>query len=453
MDAPTPAMEKNIRCNVRHGVASVLAQNLAAPFLGIFALKLGASNWQVGLLSSAPALVSLAVMIPGAIYVDRFTRKKEITSRFFLANRVFYLALACLPFLTPDWRAWALVATVALMNLPGAIGNVAWQSFISRVIPPERRAQAFARRNRAMNIVGTAAVVVAGRLLDVISFPVGYQVMLVLAFAVALLELRIFREIEEPEGPVPGALGSRPTPPPNGAGAASEPVRQAGNNGRRVRRRIIHLRGSLREAAADVLAHPRFIRFTVASAVFYFMWQIAWPLFTLYQVKELGANNFWISLLHLCNTGGALVGYGFWARFADRYGHLRTLTLSTLGIFIVPLYYGFSESLLTITLLNLVTGAIFSGVNLSLFNALLEQTPEEHKTTYIAYYNTAITLTSVFAPIVGVSLLNGLGFFWSFMLCAAGRLVGSLAFALVHRAEQREAAPPAPVVNTASLAS
>jgi predicted MFS family arabinose efflux permease len=217
-------------------------------------------------------------------------------------------------------------------------------------------------------------------------------------------------------------------------------------NGRgELRRRLIQFRGSFREAVADIFAHPRFIRFTLASMVFHFMWQTAWPLFTLYQVKVLGANNLWISLLTLSNTGGAIIGYGFWASFADRRGHLRSLVVSTLGIFMVPLYYAFSHSLTTITVLNFATGAVFAGVNLSLFNVLLEHTPEEHKTTYIAYYHTAITLTTVFAPVCGVALLGLLGFFWAFIACAVGRIVGSMAFYLVLRSEEREvgAQPPA----------
>lgn len=438
--------ERNIRYNVNHGVASILAVNLALPFFGIFALKLGASNFQVALLSSAPAFASLLVMFPGAMYVDRFSRKKQVTTMFFLANRVFYLLMACIPFLPHEWRAAALVVAVALMNLPGAVGNVAWQSFISRVIPPAQRAQAFARRNRWMNIVGTAAVVVAGRALDIMSFPVGYQVMFVLAFVAAMVEIRIFQQILEPAAPAEGSLSGDPAGlQPSASLAAQEGPGERGEraashragwaNGRH--RRLISFEGSFWEALREIVGQPRFVRYTLAAMVFYFMWQIAWPLFTLYQVKVLGANNLWISLLNLANTGGSIVGYGFWAAFADRHGHLKTLVLSTLGIFIVPLYYAFSKDLTTITILNLATGAIFAGVNLSLFNALLEHTPDKHTTTYIAFYNTAVTLTTVFAPMVGVGLLKFFNFFWAFLICAAGRITGSLAFYVIMRLEAK----------------
>ena len=434
---PTPltpqTAERNIRYNVQHGVASVLPANLAVPFFGILALKMGASNFQIALLSSAPAIMSLLVMIPGAIYVDRFSLKKRVTTMFFWANRVFYLLLACVPFFTEDRRAAALVVAVALMNLPGAIGNVAWQSFISRVIPSSRRAQAFAHRNRWMNVVGTVAVVIAGRALDIMRFPLGYQVMFLVAFVAAMVEIRIFQRIEEPEAPPGGNSGAATSA---GSGTPS----RAGPNG--LRRRLIDLPGSVRWAWRDILSHPRFVRFTLAAVVFYFMWQIAWPLFTLYQVKELGANNLWVSLLTLANSSGALFGYGLWAKVADRRGHLGSLCLASTGMFLVPLFYALLHSLVALAILNLAVGVIFSGVILGLFNALLESVPEERTTTYIAYYNTAITLTTVFAPLVGVGLLKLTGFFWAFLICAVGRVLGSYCFYLVLWSRRREEARP-----------
>lgn len=437
-------VERNIRYNVLHGVAANVALNLATPFLGIFALKMGASNAQVALLSSGPAIVSLLAMIPGAVYVDRFPLKKRVTAAFFLANRIFYLALALVPLFDPDRRAAALVALVALMNLPGAIGNVAWQSFVAAVVPPAQRAQAFARRNRWMNIVGTATVVVAGRVLDVISYPLGYQIVLVAAFAAAMAEIYVFTLIEEPapaDGPGPNPGPTLAGGPPVAAAGARGAVRAgAGAAAPRAfgRTPAPAFRAALAEAAADIARHPEFVRYTAASIVFYFMWQAAWPLFTLYQVKVLGANNLWISLLQIANTGGAMFGYGFWARLADTRGHMRSLVVSTAGICLVPFYYALSHSLLTITVLNLGTGVIFSGVNLSLFNALLERVPDRHTTRYIAYYNWAVALATVAAPLAGVSLLSLLrnSYFWAFIVCAVGRVLGSLCFYLIARRER-----------------
>ena len=176
----------------------------------------------------------------------------------------------------------------------------------------------------------------------------------------------------------------------------------------------------------------------MASILFYFSWQIAWPLFSWYQVKVLHANNLWVSVLSLMNTGGSLVGYGFWVRILGRHGNLKTLFYASSFIFVVPAIYAFSHSLYVVSAFNLLVGAIFSGVNLALFNALLEVTPEERKTSYIAYYNTAITLSTIIAPIAGVGLLSIMNFQWAFIVCAVLRMLGSLGFWVIDKMESGE---------------
>lgn len=409
--------ESNIRLNTYHGLVSVLAQNMVGPFVGIFAVRLGASNYQIGLLSSAPAFVSLLAMIPGAKFVDSRSEKKKITAAFMLAHRLFYLFLALIPFFTADKRAAVLVLTMALMNFPGAISNVAWQGFISRVVPSNRRAAAFAERSRLMNIVGTLSVLAAGHVLDIISYPLGYRIMFTVAFLFAVMEIWVFRRLTE---------------------LPSEPDTNTEYN-IPVQRFIAKLPQSIFSDLKEIMTRWRFLRFTLTSLFFHFAWQVAWPLFTLYQTKVLGANNLWISILNLSNTGGSLLGYGFWTRHMQKNGSLKTLFTSTLGIFIVPLVYAFSTSLYTIAFFNIVTGAIFSGVMLSLFNALLDMTPEERKTTYIGYYNTAINASAIFAPMAGVALLNAFGYQAAFLTSAALRLAGSLAFGLVYYLESKAA--------------
>ncbi|MDP3487440.1 MAG: MFS transporter, partial [Bacillota bacterium] len=156
-----------------------------------------------------------------------------------------------------------------------------------------------------------------------------------------------------------------------------------------------------------------------------------------YQVKELGATNLWVSILNLSNTGGSLLGYGFWVKYMEKNGSLKSLFVSTLGIFTVPFVYAFSRSLYTLAFFNVITGIVFSGVMLSLFNALLDMTPDLRKTTYIGYYNTAINISAIFAPMVGVALLNALNYRSAFLISAGLRVAGSLAFGYIYYLDQR----------------
>jgi MFS family permease len=406
-------LNQNIRTNIIHGIFNVATLDMVNPFTGIFAMRLGASQFQVALLSSAPAAVSLLAMIPGAHLIDRQPRKKRLTFLFMLAHRIFFLGIACVPFFEPTWQATVFVTIIGVMNFPGAIGTIAWQSFISQIIPPEQRTEAFAFRNRAMNLVGTILAIGAGFVLDHLAFPIGYQVVFTIAFLLAMVELKIFNQIDD---------GAVPIDSPDLADREPEKT---------VLFQRIH------RGLTEILSEVRFIRYTLASVFFYFSWQIAWPLFSWYQVKVLGANNFWVSILSLMNTGGSLIGYGFWMRVLNRHGNLKTLFYSTLPIFIVPTVYAFSHSLYVVVAFNLITGAIFSGVNLALFNALLEVTPDIDKTSFIAYYNTSITISMIVAPIIGVSLLNIMDFQWAFITCAVLRIAGSCCFLVVSKFEEQ----------------
>ncbi|MGI6357189.1 MAG: MFS transporter [Bacillota bacterium] len=407
--------ERNIRLNIYHGVLNMTALNMVQPFIPIFAMKLAASDAQVALLSSAPAVVSLLAMIPGGKYADTKPLKKRFTAVFFLLHRFFWLTMALIPLFTRDLRPAMLVAIVALMNLPGAIGNVAWQGFIGGVVPRDRRADAFAARNRAMNIAGTAIVLVIGRILDAIPFPLGYQVVFCAAFLVAVGEVWVFSRIEEQPGDQCKPVGTIRFLREFGSSLLAD-IRQMGET-------------------------HRWLRYTTASIFFHFAWQAPWPLFSIYQFRVLGANNLWISILSLTNAGGSLFGYGFWARYMNRHGPFKTLFVSSLGIFVVPLAYAFSTNLQMIATVNLFSGAIFSGVGLALFNALLEVSPEQQRTTYIAYYSTLVNVATIFAPLAGVALSNQVGIKTAFLAAASLRMLGSLTFYLVSRQEAREQPP------------
>lgn len=409
--------ERNVRINVYHGIVNSISLNLASPFIGIFAIKLGASNFQVALLSSGPALISLLSMIPGARYLDKQSDQKKILSRLIFFHRLFYLLIAFIPFFTEDKRASLLVALVALMNMPGSIFNVGWQAYISRVIPVSRRAEAIAMRNKFINLSGTITVLLTGILIDAMAFPIGYQIVFAASFAMALLELWLFNKLDET------VIEKVEIVEPS--------IQEKKDQSKGVLRSLI-------DEVGQVFEHKEFVRFVVASLIFHFAWQVPWPLFTLYQVKELGANNTWVSILSFSNTIGSIVGYSFWPRILTKHGNLKTLFASSLWIFIVPTVYAFANSLVTIGISNFVTGAIFAGVNLTLFSTLLDVTPSENKATYIAYYTTVINASAIVAPMVGVGLRDRFGFFWAFIICAIMRIVGSLMFLVLNYLEKQE---------------
>jgi len=431
----------NKRLNTLNGILNAVSTELVAPFLVIFAVRIGANSVQTAFLSSGPALAGLLVLIPGARWVDKQRNPRKITAMLMTASRVFYLLMVAVPFLLPPTQAAVFVLIVTAMNAPGAVATASWQSYVAHVFPPDTRADAFAARNRAMNLFGTATTLVSGALLDVIGATWGYQLMFFGAFVVAMAEVRVFLALRAPSF-VPGDAVAQPEVPPTlDTMSVPAPAEAAPLLPRSLRRRLGR---TLRELGGNAA----FLRYTAASVLFYFGWQTPWTLFSLYQVKTLGAGNAVLGLLTLMNTGGNLFGYKFWVARIERHGNLHVLWLSAIPLVFVPFLYsavgfmprhplfGIDVGLYIIGAFNILVGAALSGLNLALFNSLLDTTPERQKTSYIAYYNTATTLTAVLAPIWGVTAYEFWGYQTAFLICGGQRVVGVAALIWLWRQER-----------------
>lgn len=389
-------LRRNLRCLVLHGALGALALNAVQPFLGIFAIRLGASNLEIALLSALPAVVGVAVLPLGGRWLDRFRRRQPAAVALLVLARCSFLLLAAVPAAGGLRPSALLVAAVTAMNVPATLAGLAWQALVADVIPPERRGQAMAERNRVMSLIGLASALGSGLLLDRMAFPGGYQLAFAAGCLLGLGEAWALARMLE-------AAPHRARP--RGAGTDSAPVL-----------------ASLREPLAD----PPFRRFTWASMVFHLGWQMPWPLFTRYDVSVLGASNTWLSLFTIANTLPSVITYGLWARLADRRGTVPALFLAALGLATFPLCYALGPGLHGALAAKAWVGLFASGVQLLLFNAVLELAPGDRRAAYLACYNALTGAAAVAAPLLGAALLERAGFTPAFLVASALRLLGGL---------------------------
>lgn len=373
-----------------------MAMNLVTPFIGVWALGLGASNLQIGLISSLPPLIGLAAMLPGAFFVERFSSKRVVTGAFIFFNRLFFIFLALTPVL-PAYQVWFLVIVNGLMNFPGSIANVAWQSFIAGAIPPRDRARAFAHRNRLTALFGIAVTFVAGQIFRIVpkaNLSIVYQVFFITAFLFALMEVWAHMQMREEIEDIPE---DRP-------------------------------RTGLTETFKAIASSRTFMIFCLCSLTFHFGWQMAWPLFSIYQVKNLGANETWISIINVINGLASFLTYSLWRSFIEKKGNHLALAVAALGISSCPFFYALSTSILHVVAANAVVGVAIAGINLALFNSLLDTVPDEGRTIYIAAYTMLINASATIAPMVGIALLNRWSILIALLVAGALRLLGTCTF-------------------------
>ena len=67
----TKRVRKAMKLNTVEGAFAVAAENLAAPYLGLFALGLGATPSQIGMLTAFPNLIGNLLQIPAGLWSER----------------------------------------------------------------------------------------------------------------------------------------------------------------------------------------------------------------------------------------------------------------------------------------------------------------------------------------------------------------------------------------------
>lgn len=396
---PTTVAEKNIRylC-IEIAPAAVLGA--ATAFNAAFALRLGASNAEIGLLSSIPALLAVVVMIPSGRIIGRRAQRMPLVVWSLFLNRLPYLLIALAPFI-PGLPHGALVVVLLIASTPaGHFFGVGWNSMLADIIPEVRRARVFAIRNIVNGVVVTAGIYVFGLWLDRIVFPINYQLMYGFGFAVALLSTYFVSKIDVPDSPVP-------FPQPQQA---------------------MTLQG-LRTQTRDLVAqHRDFVQIIINTFLHGLgLWMIA-PLYILYYVRQLGASDGWIGLNGTLANLTPIIGFYLWQRGIGHWGENRVLKWTIILIGLYPIVVGLTPSLDTILLLTAINGLITPAVNLSHFPMLLKVCSDTHRPQFIGIYSTIMNIGAFVMPLVGVYLADIFGF--APMIIAGGVLsvLGSCSF-------------------------
>jgi MFS family permease len=350
-------------------------------------------------------VLSVVAVLGAASAVARSHSKQRLIAAIFLLGRGAALGAAAVPWFPEGARIWALIAFWVLAVFPNSAGGPAQQSFLADVFPATERARVFADRNTWSTGASIVIVMGSGWAIDhLFPYPLGYQVMFVASFVVAILEIVWWLRLKEP------------------------PVRRDGDE-RAPAPQAIGLRSYL-----GVFRHRPFLRFTLVSIPFHFTWMMAWPIFTRFQVTDLHMDNTWLSVLTVAQSAVMMWAYPWLARRADRYGNLQMLAFSAVQLALAPILTAIVPNIQWLVVVNLVTGIGVAGVNLFLLNNLLDVSLSEGRPVFLAVHAALVSLQAAIAPLVGALLMDALPNRTALWVCAGFRLLtGCMFFLLLYR--------------------
>lgn len=366
--------ERNSFFFVWEGAVGSIILNLANPFFSMFAKRMGAGDFHIGLLSSLPALIGILSLIPGAMMVDRRQDKKGIVAFYILFIGFLYPLAALTPY-AGSFKVIIFIFVIALLNWPFTVFNIAWQSFFSDVLPPPESNIAYARRSKAATLFGALTYLLAGFILS--SIPrtdeervMIYQIFFILSFGLALCQAFLLYNVKGYELPEKDDSTSS-------------------------------LRMVIRNFK-ELIANKPFMEFTLVSLIFHFAWQMAWPIFFIYHVDYLHANEAWLSYIGVVNSLASVVTFSFWRKIIDKRGVKWTVMIGAAGLAFNPILTVSARSLFVVLLVNIGVGLTSASFQLSLFQNLMEVVPSRGKTMNIAIYTAMISISGFISPMIGV---------------------------------------------------
>lgn len=375
----------------------------AAPFLPVFLTRLGATNVQVGLLTSMPAFTGLIL----AIFIGNFLQTRRNIIPWFSGARLLvvssYALTGIVPFLVPrEYAVQAVLLIWAAATIPQTVLAVAFSVVMNAVAGPEGRYDLMSRRWSILGLTSAITVAIAGWTLDQLDFPINYQLVFMALSLGGLISYYFSSHITLPDAEVP----------PQEAGLS-------------IRQRV-------REYINLVRHEPSFVSFTAKRFVFMSGTALATPLFPLYYVRQVQASDAWIGIINTTQTAVLLVGYYLWTRKSRTRGSRYVLLRTTFSLAVYPALVAMTTRVELIALFAGLAGIFQAGIDLVFFDELMKTVPMKYSARFVSLAQSLQYLSAVAAPILGTWLADMIGLGGALLVSAFLRLIGFSLFAFTR---------------------
>jgi MFS family permease len=167
---------------------------------------------------------------------------------------------------------------------------------------------------------------------------------------------------------------------------------------------------------------------------------VAIPFFTPYMLRTLRLELDQFALLVSVSILGKALSFPLWGRVASRFGLRPVLLISGLGVAAVPTLWTWVTDLWGLGAIQVLSGAVWAGVELASFQLLLESAEEELRLEFLSLQSSLAGVLALGGSLAGSALRERLGWDYTglFLLSGLARLLPLL---LLLRAAPRGVAP------------
>lgn len=344
-----------------------------------FALALGASDFEIGLLAAIPFLAQLA-HLPAIVLLSRFPDRRRLAVAAATTARVLFFLVALLPFLAlPVRPVSAVIAVLACYATIATLGGASWQVWVRELVPRERLGAYFGRRMAVLSAVGLVTLLASGQFVSYWS--ARHPERAVEAFAILF------------------ALGGV-------LGLASVAVLRRAPSRRAPEQRPEPFHRILREPFQD----SNYRRVLVFLGAWGFAANIALPFVSVVLLRTLGYSVAVVTLLAALSQVANIGGLRLWAPLTDRYGNKPVLGLAA-SVFLVGMALWVlmpkvpaTGTLVTAGFVHILFGFAVAGLDVASNGIVMKMAKEDMAPAYLSSASLVKAVATGVAPLLGGTL-------------------------------------------------
>ena len=388
----------------------------AIAFSAIFAVRQGATGFQIGLLNAGPAIINIAFALPAGIWLNR----RQIDRSVFVTaalQRIFYLIWVFLPWLvSPQWQVWGLIGFTLLMSIPGSALAVGFNALFAGAVPNDWRGTVASWRNAAFALTSVGVSLLSGWLLNRLPFPVGYQVVFGIGFlgaAMSTVHLWFVHSYEETAVPSQARVRH-----------LAQPGIMRGGEG-------MHSTAGVRfliriQSVLQTIPPAKFQLLVLFFFIFHFTQYLGIPLFPVFLVNALRLSDQTISLGNGLFYIALFAGSTQIARLSSRWGYKKTMVIGVLMMSFYPALTAATQTVPFFLFTAVIGGIAWSLVAGALGNYLLDEIPTDQRPAYLAWYNIALNAGILSGSLLGPVLADEWGLGMALLITAVSRLLSGV---------------------------
>lgn len=371
---PAGPIRRSLGLSIFDGVLWAVMFGVAENWIVPFALLFGATVFQVSLLQGTAQLATGLGQLVGGDLVQRVGSRRKLARVAVVFHALSWLVIYFGTVLTGS--VWVAIGTYCLSLFVGNLGGPGWMSWMNDLVPSDQRGAYWSFRNSLAGITQLVPIAVTGLALEVAQVHdaevATFGVLFFLGFLARLGGAFCIHAQYEP------------------------PMKQ--DHAQAFR--LVDFLGDLRAS--------NFGRFVLFSVLLNFSVQMIYPIVQVYLLQELKLDYNQYTWVMMTFTIASFVFMLYWGPLSDRFGNRRILLVSALALPVVAVAWVFLRDWWWLVGLQLVSGFLISGINLTTANFIFDSVKPERMAKSFAYFTALNTAFGFLGAVSGGALADGL---------------------------------------------